>query len=45
LLGTYRAPAKGPLRYGFADGAAKRIGAMLAFVDVNRTEAPIVRHD
>ena len=45
LLGTYRAPAAGPLPYGFADGATRRIGAMLACVDVNRAEAPIVRHD
>ncbi len=45
LLGTYRAPATGPLLYGFSDHAARRIGSMLACVDVNRADPPIVRHD
>lgn len=45
LLGTYRAPADAPLPYGFGDTASRRIGAMLLCVDVNRAEAPIVRHD
>jgi len=45
LLGTYRSPAEGPLPYGFADQATRRIAAMLVCVDVNRDEAPIVRHD
>lgn len=43
LFGTYRAPA--PVeRYGFAAPAARRIGAMLAGVDVNRTE-PLQHHE
>jgi len=45
LLGTYRAPAQSPLEYGFADAASRRFGAMLAFFDVNRNEAPIARHE
>jgi sterol desaturase/sphingolipid hydroxylase (fatty acid hydroxylase superfamily) len=45
MLGTYRAPAAGPLPYGFADHATRRIGAMLVCIDVNRAEAPMVRHD
>lgn len=45
LFGTYRAPADSALRYGFEDAAARRFGAMLACIDVNRTSAPIVRHD
>jgi hypothetical protein len=45
LLGTYRAPAARPLPYGFAGRDAGRIGAMLAFIDVNRAGTPIVRHD
>lgn len=45
LLGTYRTPAAGPLRYGFEDGPSKRVGAMLALVDVNRGAPPIIRHD
>ena len=45
LLGTYRKPAAGPLQYGFDQAAANRMGAMLAFMDVNRGAAPIVRHD
>jgi len=45
LFGTYRAPAEGALAYGFEAGAARRFGAMLACIDVNRSNAPIVRHD
>lgn len=45
LLGTYRAPAEGPLAYGFAEPAERRFGAMLACIDVNRAEAPIARHE
>lgn len=45
LFGTYRAPASAPLAYGFDPSAARRVGAMLLFVDVNRGTAPIVRHD
>ena len=45
LLGTYRAPAQGPLPYGFSDQASGRMFAMLACVDVNRADAPMVRHD
>jgi sterol desaturase/sphingolipid hydroxylase (fatty acid hydroxylase superfamily) len=45
LLGTYRAPADAQLPYGFAEQASRRIGAMLLCLDVNRAEAPIVRHD
>jgi sterol desaturase/sphingolipid hydroxylase (fatty acid hydroxylase superfamily) len=45
LLGTYRAPPQVPLQYGFSEVASRRLGAMLACVDVNTAEAPIVRHD
>jgi len=45
LFGTYRAPADGPMTYGFDENASRRVGAMLLFVDVNRGAAPIVRHD
>src|SRR5690349_7597100 len=45
LFGTYRAPATAPLTYGFEDAATRRIGAMLACIDVNRAAAPIVRHE
>jgi len=45
LLGTYRAPAQAPLEYGFSETASRRFGAMLACMDVNKAEAPIVRHE
>jgi sterol desaturase/sphingolipid hydroxylase (fatty acid hydroxylase superfamily) len=45
LLGTYRVPAQGPLEYGFGENATRRFGAMLVCIDVNRSEAPIARHE
>jgi sterol desaturase/sphingolipid hydroxylase (fatty acid hydroxylase superfamily) len=45
LFGTYRAPATAPLAYGFEEAATRRVGAMLACLDVNSAAAPIVRHD
>jgi hypothetical protein len=45
LFGTYRPPASAPLSYGFEETATRRLGAMLVCVDVNRSAAPIVRHD
>lgn len=45
LLGTYRTPAGAPLAYGFGELATRRVGAMLLCMDVNKSEAPIARHD
>lgn len=44
LFGTYRPPVTTPLRYGFAPPAMRRIGAMLAFVDVNHYRFSLRRH-
>jgi sterol desaturase/sphingolipid hydroxylase (fatty acid hydroxylase superfamily) len=38
LFGTYREPSGGPVALGFADGRARRVLAMVACIDVNRTE-------
>jgi sterol desaturase/sphingolipid hydroxylase (fatty acid hydroxylase superfamily) len=38
LFGTYREPGAEPVAVGFADGRARRVLAMIACIDVNRTE-------
>lgn len=45
LFGTFRSPATAPLPYGFEAMASRRIGAMLACIDVNCATAPIQRHE
>jgi sterol desaturase/sphingolipid hydroxylase (fatty acid hydroxylase superfamily) len=38
LFGTYKAPAGETIELGFADGRARRVAAMIACIDVNKTQ-------
>jgi sterol desaturase/sphingolipid hydroxylase (fatty acid hydroxylase superfamily) len=45
LFGTYRAPAQGPLQYGFDVPRAAQWLAMLGFRDVHRDGPPMPHHE
>lgn len=45
LFGTYRAPVREPLRYGFDADRAARVGAMLTFEDVHRNGPAMPHHE
>jgi fatty acid hydroxylase family protein len=41
LFGTYKDPSDAPVELGFAEGRARRVGAMIACIDVNRRQGRI----